>query len=226
MPSRNLVYVGESDNVGQRINQHNNDLSKEFWNRICLVTSKDQNLTKAHVRYLESQFIKQIKNVGRAKIANGTAPDYGYLPESDIADMNYFLDQVKIVLPVLGFDFLREIPRPASAQKNEASTMPNTGAQLVPLELELRDKKYGIEARAVEFGNEYIVLRGSTARAVDDYASNSYASYRKTLIDDGRLVPANNTDLLSFSEDVSFPSPSAASAVILNRNDNGRRSGV
>lgn len=51
---RPRVYVGEGDRVGERLKQHSNDQSKDFFERICIVTSKDENLTKAHARYRES----------------------------------------------------------------------------------------------------------------------------------------------------------------------------
>src|SRR5690554_7182301 len=57
---RPLVYIGESDDVAKRLKQHNRPEpqgGKDFWERVCLITSKDQNLTKAHVKYLESQLI-------------------------------------------------------------------------------------------------------------------------------------------------------------------------
>jgi len=103
-----LVYIGETDNVGKRLAQHNKDESKDFWDRACVITSKDQNLTKAHVRYLESRLIAIATEAGRATLVNGTAPDYGLLPEADIADMEFFIEQVRIVLPVLGLDFLKD----------------------------------------------------------------------------------------------------------------------
>lgn len=57
---RSLVYIGETDDVGKRLKQHNRPEAsggKDFWERVCLVTSKDQNLTKAHAKYLESLLI-------------------------------------------------------------------------------------------------------------------------------------------------------------------------
>ncbi|CAM5528937.1 GIY-YIG nuclease family protein OS=Stutzerimonas stutzeri OX=316 GN=G7024_23870 PE=4 SV=1 [Stutzerimonas stutzeri] len=48
---RTRVYIGESDDVAQRLKQHNRPEEqggKDFWERVCLITSKDQNLTKAH----------------------------------------------------------------------------------------------------------------------------------------------------------------------------------
>ncbi len=44
----------------------------------------------------------------------------------------------------------------------------------------------------------------------------------RLLIDDGLLVENMHSGELEFSQDVVFASPSAAAAVILNRNSNGR----
>lgn len=75
-----MVYVGEGDNVGVRISSHNKDADKEFWEHVCVITSKDLNLTKAHVRYLESRLIKIIDREGRASLANKSDPDFDLLP--------------------------------------------------------------------------------------------------------------------------------------------------
>jgi hypothetical protein len=107
-PAQTLLYIGESENVGKRLTQHNKDNEKSFWERVCIVTSKDQNITKGHGKYLESRLIEIAKRAGRAKITNGTSPEYGWLPEADLADMEFFLEQVKVILPVLGLDFLRD----------------------------------------------------------------------------------------------------------------------
>jgi len=91
------VYIGESDNVAARIKTH--DAQREF-GRVCVVTSKDANLTKAHVLYLESRLIELAKLSGRANVRNNRASDIRSLPESDRADMEYFIQQMEIVLPV------------------------------------------------------------------------------------------------------------------------------
>ena len=40
------VYVGEADCVADRVKTHARE--KDFWTHACLITSKDENLTKAH----------------------------------------------------------------------------------------------------------------------------------------------------------------------------------
>lgn len=50
-PLRNRVYVGESDDVAQRLKQHNRSEDqggKDFWERVCLVTSKGRCCINAH----------------------------------------------------------------------------------------------------------------------------------------------------------------------------------
>jgi hypothetical protein len=101
-----MVYVGEGDNVGVRLSSHNKDADKEFWEHACVITSKDLNLTKAHVRYLESKLIKIVGREGRATLANKSDPDFDLLPESDLADMDDFIVRLQILLPVLGADFV------------------------------------------------------------------------------------------------------------------------
>ena len=100
-PERKLVYVGESDNVRERLRYHDKDEDKQFFTRVGLFVSKDVNLTKAHVRHLESRLIKLIREAGRAKLINSNNPVVRGLPEFDFADMEGFLTEVRVLLPVL-----------------------------------------------------------------------------------------------------------------------------
>ena len=101
------IYIGESDNVRKRLVQHSKDENKDFWERTCVVTSKDRNITKAHARYLEFRLIAIANAVGTATVVNGTAPPPVALPEADASDMEVFVDQLRLILPVLGLDFVR-----------------------------------------------------------------------------------------------------------------------
>lgn len=217
---RPLVYIGESDDVAKRLKQHNRPESqggKDFWEKVCLITSKDQNLTKAHVKYLESQLLTLAKGSGRCGLVNGTAHDYTMLPESDQADMAFFIEQVRTILPVLGFDFLRDRQK-LSEQLHPASSSAQTGATF---QMEL--SKYGIYAQAKEVDGEFVVLAGSQAREAW-VGGATYASYRplyEQLTADGVLVP-NASGKVCFAQDQAFSSPSAAAAVISGRAANGR----
>ena len=219
-PTKTRVYVGEGDSVVDRIKSHAKDAQKDFWTRACLVTSKDLNLTKAHVRYLESRFIKLTQAAERANVANGNEPASKTLPESDVADMEFFISQVQVILPVVGFDFLRE---KANASTAEPFSQKTTTLQASQLHLTLTSEKYGFEARAIEADGELTVLAGSHA-STETFTTNNYGSLRQQLINEGRLISTDDPNILVFAEDVAFASPSAAAAVIKNRNTNGRTS--
>lgn len=211
---RPLVYVGESDDVAKRLKQHNrpeDQGGKDFWERVCLITSKDQNLTKSHVKYLESQLIAIAKQSGRCGLMNGTAHDYTVLPESDLADMAFFIEQVRIILPVLGFDFLRD---PAASHNTSA------GSESAVFEMEL--PTFGVKAQAQEIDGSFVVLKGSIARPKWTAKNNGYGNLYDQLVKDG-VLGEEVEGKRGFTKDYEFNSPSAAAAVVAGRNTNGRR---
>lgn len=220
-PTRNRVYIGESDNVGKRILQHSKDESKDFWEKLCLVTSKDQNLTKAHVRYLESRLIDAAYKANRVIVANGTAPEFGYLPESDLADMEFFLTQIGIVLPVLGFEFLKPPLQHAKSTQSSSKTS-QKAEESGPLELVLNSTKHGLYAEAIFDGDEIMVLAGAKAIVEGDFNTNYARPVREKLIANGSLKKTKDGRFYEFTQNVSFPAPSTAAAVIFDRNSNGR----
>jgi hypothetical protein len=117
-----LAYIGEGDDVGRRLAQHMR--TKDFWDRVVVLTSKDANLTKAHARYLESRLIALAKHAKRVRLANETSPVLLPLPESDISDIEYFIEQVKLILPRVGFDILRPATNAVGEEVGTADLTP------------------------------------------------------------------------------------------------------
>ena len=203
----------------KRLVQHSKDENKDFWERTCVVTSKDQNITKAHARYLEFRLIAIANAVGTATVVNGTALPPVALPEADASDMEFFVDQLRLILPALGLDFVR-LHKATARTTTDATEKPGQ-ADVAPL-FRLASMKHGLEAQACEIDGEFVVLAGSDA--AEDWSSTSDHSDSRRhaqLIKSGKLVPGDK-GRLRFTEDVAFRSPSAASAVILGRPDNGR----
>lgn len=214
--TRPQVYVGEGDCISDRIRKHAKDPDKEFWERVCLVTSKDVNLTKGHIRFLESRLVEIIKEGGRAKVHNGNEPPSGSLPESDLSDMEFFLSQLQILLPTVGLDFLR--PKP-SVSAVPVLLVESEDRLPTRLQLRLSHPGTGVEGRAFEQDGEIVVLQGSIGSTKQN-AHNTYAALRESLISEGKLevLPEGRT---RFVDDVAFQSPSAAAAVLNNRNSAG-----
>jgi len=217
-PYRPWIYIGESDDISARLKQHNRPEDKggkDFWEKVCLVTSKDQNLTKSHIRYLEAELISLARAAATCHLQNTSIPTYGTLPESDVSDMRFFIQQIKTILPVLGFNFLQDARR-TIAQSKEL----NTGKESPTFELTLaRDK---ITAYAKEVDGEFIVQKGSRVRKQWSGSHHeSYESLYSSLIESGVIVEGADEQRY-FNEDYAFSSPSAAAAIVTGRTANGR----
>jgi hypothetical protein len=73
------AYIGEAEVIRERIKQHK---TKEFWVSAIIFVSKDENLTKAHIRYLENRLLIEASQIGRFSLDQNQASG-SKLPESD-----------------------------------------------------------------------------------------------------------------------------------------------
>lgn len=215
-----MVYVGEADEVKTRLISH--DKEKDFWERFVVITSKDANLTKAHVRYLEARILDIIHEVKAVNVVNKTNPSFDNLPEADISDMESFLDEIKLALPVLGFDFLKVIK---VRDRNTSSTGIDETRNLFDDDAVflLKNAKAGIDARATEQRGEFIVLEGSkgSLKEKSSFLGKPNKSFRDDLLESGRIEKIDEKNFV-FKQDVAFSSPSAASVCLFGTSRNGR----
>jgi hypothetical protein len=220
-PYQPLVYVGESDNLTERLAKH--DKERDFFEQVAIIVSKDENLTKAHVRYIESRLIETIKRVGEASLENANAGQPVSLPECDRAGMEGFLHQIQTLLPVLGYRFLQEIP-------NRKITLINTSASNEPsfsegpstaafFELAYLGGK--VQAEAYEMNGQFVVMAGAVCRnpkqATQSMKGNSQLwTELKTSLKNGILVEDLTLDieLVRLTTDKSFTSPSRAASFV------------
>lgn len=197
------AYIGEAEVLRERLRQHR---TKEFWVSAIVFVSKDENLTKAHVRYLESRLLTEAEQIGRFTLEQNQAGG-ARLPESDREDMEVFLARIRQLLPVLGSDILAPITQTATNRQ--------PGGVLL-----CRVK--GAEARGQRTANGFVVLRESTAVLKERPAAENYpyvVAQRRQLIADCTLVEKDGS--LVFTKDVEFSSPSAAAVVIHGGSANG-----
>jgi hypothetical protein len=220
---RMRAYIGEADSVRDRIGDSAG--KRGFWETAVVITTSDEALTKGHVRYLEARLIEITKSSGRVALENTQIPDADRrrLPESDRANMEAFLANLKVILPVIGLDLLKPLPQ-VLVKTN--ITIPETTKSFEsnldhPL-FEIRHNKSGVKAYAVEDNGEFVVLEKSEALKDTAYVSNGYAKLKMELIKDKILESTSDGTKFYFTREYAFKSPSAAGSVILDRNTNGR----
>lgn len=205
------IYIGEAENIKSRLKQHLSDPNKDFKELIFFV-SKDELLTKTQIRYLESRLVQLALEAKTAQIDNGNIPSLPTLHEADISDMEYFLEQIKLILPVMGFKFL--ISSTVAPKEFEESENTSVIHEIYFI------KTKTFEATMTETDQGYIVAKGSEAKkALSNSCTETYRNMRRKLIETKVMI--ENGDKLIFAEDAIFSSPSAASNMILGRNSNG-----
>ncbi|ACM21207.1 GIY-YIG domain nuclease, putative [Geotalea daltonii FRC-32] len=196
------IYIGEGDPVKGRLEQHFS--KKDFWTWAMFFVSKDRSLNKAHVQHLEAQLVRIAREAKRSFFDNLNEPQNPSLSEAEVADVESFLEDMLSIFPLVGL----------SAFQRVEST--NVGKhQLLTLESK------GIKATGYESPEGFNIKEGSQAVKAEVPSIHHYMSVlRRELRETGVLTEKG--DVLEFTQDYFFNSPSTAAGVALGRSANGR----
>lgn len=197
------VYIGEAENILDRLSQNLRDFQsgkeKYYWNTAVIFVGRDLN--KALIRYLENRFVEIAKECGRYTVLTKNTYKNTVLKEAQIASMEEFIDNVKILINTLGYKVLVPVPKATDDT------------------VYLFCKGSGASAKGFVSTGGFTVLNGSS---VSDHTvpsletrGKTYYKLRNALIKDGTIVDR------VFTRDYEFNAPSAASAVILGHTSNG-----
>lgn len=90
------VYIGKTENIIKRLIQHLAE--KDFWKECIVFISKDNNLKKAHIKYLENHLYLLTKESKRYETVNNNVPSESSISEMDRAEMDEFIDNMRLIL--------------------------------------------------------------------------------------------------------------------------------
>lgn len=203
--NKDLAYIGEAENIILRLNQQIKE--KDFWNEVILFISKDQNLNKAHIKYLESRLYEISKKNDRYELVNGNTPTKSNISESDIAEMEEFISNIKILTNTLGHKIFEEKVNKSNDIIDESKYLyikSNRGSDAIG-----------------ELTNEgFLVFKDSHAagKVVASYPEISN-KLRNELIE--KKILKSKDEYYLFTEDYLFSSPSTAAMIVMGRSANG-----
>ena len=198
------AYIGEAEVIRDRLKQHK---SKEFWISAIVFVSKDENLTKAHVRYLESRLLAEAGQIDRFTLEQNQA---GGSTAPRIRPWRTWKCSFRAFV-----SFCRFLVPTSSSPVAQPAAKPQSGGLLYC-------RRKGAEGRGHRTPDGFVVLKGSTAVLQDLEATKNWPASiaaRKQLIADGTLIEKDG--FYEFSRDAQFSSPSAAAAAIEGGSANG-----
>ncbi len=189
------VYIGEAENFKRRISGHQ---SKDFWNTCIVFSAKDENLTKAHVRFLEAQFVLDCRKANRANLHNANLPDGSKLSEEQESEMEEFMQNMKLVLSSLGYTF------------HQAMTVAS------PYYISSK----GLKASAAFYSEGIMVLKGSqVSKQEAPSIPLTLKALRFEKLSDTTLIDRNTH--YEVVQNLTFSSVSTAAGFVLGRSANG-----
>lgn len=194
-----VVYIGESENVLDRIKQHLT--GKDYWTECVIFISKDDFLNKAHIKYLENRFHKIAAEVSRYKVMNSNSPTKSSLSEADIAELEEFIYNARLMINTLGFKAFE--PLAENFKKDDAETLSLSIA--------------GVSASGQVTSEGFVLFKGSSVcKNPAGSLGKSMLAKRDKYISEGKIDKN-----LIITEDILFASPSGASDFVLGYSSSG-----
>lgn len=200
---KDQVYIGEAESILKRLNQQLTQ--KDFWNEAIVFISKDENLNKAHIKYLENRLHEIAKSANRYKVDNSIIPTQSSISESDRAEMEEFIEYITMLVNTLGHKVFEEKREFKPKQKQE---------------LFFIKAARGAEGQGEPTSDGFVVFKNSKAAStIVTSMTPNYITYRQKLINEGVLI--DKGEYFEFSDDYIFSSPSTAAVMVMGRNANG-----
>ncbi|MBF0281574.1 MAG: GIY-YIG nuclease family protein [Zetaproteobacteria bacterium] len=217
--SKPAAYIGESENVAQRLTNH--DRNKEFWSEAVIFTSKDENLTKAHIKHLESALVGLSKIADRYELENGNTPPESSLPRADRDAMEEFIENVRMVLGTLGYSVLEPILK--SKALSQITEEPNKSSESNNILSNLFFKVSNFSAQGAVTDEGFVLKKGSQlSKSNSESMPGKLSTIKAKLLADGVLKDEGSH--LVASEDILFNSSSYAAAIVAGTSRSGPQS--
>lgn len=200
------VYIGEAENVKERLVQHlrdyQSDKEKYYWNTAVIFIGRDLN--KALIRYLENRFVEIARSSKRYVVLTKNTYRNTVMKESHIAVMEEFVDNVKILINALGYKVLEPVLQTDSGVDAEDDMLFSINTA-------------SASARGRETSEGFVLLKGST---VNEKTSTKSLSAGMIKLRDKHFSEGRVENLITI-EDILFSSSSAAADFVLGYSVSG-----
>ena len=211
--NENTAYIGEAENIKQRLEQHLSQ--KDFWTDAVVFISKDNNLNKAHIKYMENRLYEMAKDMGRYNLENSSTPTKSNISEPDQAEMEEFMDNLVLLTNTLGYKIFEPILQSQKLLDKKDGVVSNTDNVFT-----IQKLNKNINAKGKSTNEGFVVLKDSViASKIQNSVNNTMIELRNKYISDGIIISKDSNIILT--KDILFSSPSSAAILVLGRSANG-----
>lgn len=190
------AYIGETENFKERVKDH--DCKKAFWQKALIFVSKDADMTKVDVQYLEHKAIAEAKKANAFVLSdNKQIPKAPNLPEHQRDSIDEFFEDVKFLASFIGCNIF-EVSQPKEEHL-------------------FYTKGRGCNAKGFYSSDGFTVLKGSTV-AKTIVPSFNWKEKREKMLQD---YTSNENGILVLTSDKTFSSPSTAADFCIGSSNNG-----
>lgn len=197
------LYIGSSDELGKRLNQHHKKDEKDF-SRALVLVSMTNNLTNTHALYLESLSIEKAAQCQRYELGNGNSGQRPYTPAPLQADCEEIHEVGSLLLATLGYPVFESLVNQEETPESEVFYF----------------KRQGVDAKAIYTSEGLVVLKGSIGRhRTKGKQFPNYLERQKELLEQGVLVLQGEQTV--FTKDFLFKSPSGAGSAVVMTSSSG-----
>ena len=202
------VYIGEAENVKDRLVQHLRDYQSEkekyYWSTAVIFIGRDLN--KALIRYLENRFVEIARASKRYLVLTKNTYRNTVMKESQVAVMEEFVDNVKILINALGYKVLEPF-----AQMDSSTTSADDELLYIT--------SGSVNATGKVTAEGFVVFAGATVNEKMSLKSLSPGMLKQRQ----KLFDSSKVENLITTEDILFSSSSAAADFILGYSASGPR---
>lgn len=213
-----VLYVGKSNNLANRLQTHNSDHNKDWFESFVAFTSKNGDLNSSHAEYLEADFIELAqKNAGSITLDNSCGSNVkkdGKLTDMYMPRVEGYKKKALVIINNLNLlEFMN------TGEEKTPKQIPN-GDIVFTMNLKRNNKDKTASLEITE--NGYKLVKGSYVAKDEAPYFSGMSAYKKRneLIDKGLLQDIG--DIYITTEDIYFKSPSGASDVVAGSSTNGR----
>jgi len=203
-PDKDMVYIGESEVLYERLKQHVS--TKEFWNEAVVVFSKDENLNKAHIKYLEYRMYELAKKSKRYIVDNSQEPTRSSISEADKAEMEEFLENIQLLINTMGYKVFNELI--SEIEVSQSNIFHIKSAR-------------GAEAKGQPTQEGFVVFKNSIMTSETVPSMPQWIENIRTQLITEEIVKKDENENYIFVINYLFNSASSAAATVMGRSANG-----